>query len=97
MQARYHPPPPKTEPAKPQRIPVTFRAVNLQRQGDKSANSRLMYAVADAICASALVDKAESGLVGRMELEEDEQKTFTFQMVLRLQPPGWEQLAANKK
>ena len=62
-------------------IPVHFRAVDLTKYGDSSANSRLAFAVADAIKASPFVNPQDTRFAGVMQLEGT---TFTFDMVLEL-------------
>ncbi len=78
-------------------IKVKFRAINLNRTGDPSANSTLTYTVANAIQASPLFDKDGTNLSGEMDQVGDKDDTFTFGMVLKLRLPGSQPTASKKK
>jgi type IV pilus assembly protein PilM len=69
-------------------IKVKFRAVNLNKAGDSSANGQLAFAVQSAIQASPLFDKDGTTLSGDMDQVTDRDDTFTFGMVLKLRMPG---------
>jgi hypothetical protein len=67
-----------------EQIPVTFRAVNLNRSGDSTANGRLAFAVEQAIQSSEFVDPKGTKLAGDLEQVDARENTFTFGMVLKL-------------
>ena len=74
-------------------IPVRFRAVNLNRAGNSSANSGLAFAVERAMQASDFLDKDGTKLSGELEQGDD---TFTFDMVLKLKALKAQQAPGKK-
>jgi type IV pilus assembly protein PilM len=66
-------------------VNVTFRAVDMNRGGDPSANGKLAFAVRDALRASPLLDKDGTELSGDMSPVED--LTFQFSMKLKVKQP----------
>jgi len=78
-------------------IKVKFRAVNLNRTGDSSANSQLAFTVANAIQSDPFFDKDGTNLSGELEQVTDKDDTFTFGMVLKLRYPGSQPTPAAKK
>lgn len=78
-------------------IKVRFRAVNLNRTGDSSANSQLAFAVVRAVQSSPLFDKEGTNPSGDIDQVSDKDDTFTFGMTLKLKVPGSQQTASAKK
>jgi hypothetical protein len=76
-------------------IPVRFRAINLNRTGDSSANSRLAFAVAQGIQGSPFFDKDGTRLSGELEQVGKDQATFTFEMVFKLRMPRVQEASAR--
>jgi type IV pilus assembly protein PilM len=77
------PPKPTSELDK---IQVKFRAMNLNRPGDNSANRRLAYSVQEVLKSSPLFDKDGTNLSG--DLDQINDNEFSFAMVFKLKPPG---------
>lgn len=71
-------------------LKVKFRAVNLNRVADSSANGKLAFVVQNAIQASPYFDKEGTKLDGQLDQVSDTDNTFTFGMVLKLRLPGAE-------
>ena len=78
-------------------IKVKFRAVNLNKAGDSSANGKLAYVVENAIQSSPFFDKDGTKLDGQLDQAGDKDDTFTFGMVLKLRVPGAPAAASRKK
>jgi hypothetical protein len=79
-------------------VKVKFRAVNLNKYGDSSANSKLAYVVENALQSSQYFDKDGTKLSGELDQSGGDNDTFTFGMVLKLRYPGApNQPAAAKK
>lgn len=66
---------------------VTFRAVDLTRGGNPSANGDLAYAVEAALQTSTLLEKDGTKLSGERSDVDAETSTFTFPMTLKLKQP----------
>jgi hypothetical protein len=66
---------------------VKFRAVNMNKSTDPSANSRLAFEVETNLQASAFFDPAGTKLSGDMDQVEESATTFTFGMTLKLKQP----------
>jgi type IV pilus assembly protein PilM len=78
-------------------VKVKFRAVNLNRASDSSANGNLAFVVEHAIQASPLFDKDGTRLDGQLDQPNETDNTFTFGMVLKLRYPGSQPAAGKKK
>ncbi len=78
-------------------LKVQFRAVNLNKGGDSSANSKLAFVVENAMQSSPFFDKDGTKLDGQLDQASDSENTFTFGMVLKLRVPGAQPSAGKKK
>ena len=92
----------RTQPAKStnelDNVKVKFRAVNLNKGGDSSANSNLAFVVENAIQVQPLTSTrtARSWMASWIKPSEND-NTFTFGMILKLRCPGTPQAASAKK
>jgi hypothetical protein len=69
-------------------VSVKFRAMNLVRGSEHSANRNLAFAVANALQASPYLDKEGTKLEGDLEAVDENTGTFAFTMKLQLKEPG---------
>jgi hypothetical protein len=78
-------------------VKVKFRAVNLNRAADSSANGNLAFVVERAIKASPYFDADGTKLDGQLDQPSEADPTFTFGMILKLRVPGSQPAAGKKK
>lgn len=68
-------------------VNITFRAVDLSRGGDAAANSKLAFAVRDALQSCSLLDTNGTDVAGQITEADKSTLTFTFGMKLALKAP----------
>jgi len=78
-------------------VKVKFRAVNLNRAADSSANGNLAFVVERAIKGSPYFDADGTKLDGQLDQPSEADPTFTFGMILKLRVPGSQPAAGKKK
>jgi cell division ATPase FtsA len=69
-------------------INATFRAVNLNRGGDRSANGDLAYEVERSLRSSKFFDPAGTKLSDELEQVDEDAVSFTFGVTLKLKETG---------